>query len=332
MVEDIAPQLLEAIQKDFVEIMGDVKLKELNYVGAEKYAQTAGDALSQAFRKNLSADKLPEGKMFWNIADRVVRPMLEEDHRLVADAAQQVQQALNKEAGLGLKAQRAQLNEDKVSGILNKVTAADDFDSVAWVLDEPVKNFLLYVAAETLRRNVEFQGKAGLRPKVIRKAEKSCCKWCRGLGGVYEYPEVPKDVYRRHERCRCNLEYDLGTGKKKMLWAAGDAAQKRAIEKRQKESAERRKEKIKKLEQTDLNKMSLPQLRKLAKETAMEYYKSGLSGISFGGHDMEKAAESLANQGSRTSLKKDIRSMRKKMADGIGFDDSYGIIKTNLSD
>lgn len=63
----------------------------------------------------------------------------------------------------------------------------------------------------------------------------------------------------------------------------------------------------------NLDKMSLPQLRKLAKETATEYYRSGLSGISFGEHEVEKAADLLANQGSRTSLKKDIRSMQKKL-------------------
>lgn len=74
--------------------------------------------------------------------------------------------------------------------------------------------------------------------------------------------------------------------------------------------AQIRKKNIRKLESADLEKMSLPNLRKLAKKTATEYYRSGLSGISFGEHEIEKAAEALANQGNRTSLKKDIRSMK----------------------
>ena len=63
----------------------------------------------------------------------------------------------------------------------------------------------------------------------------------------------------------------------------------------------------------DLDSMNLSDMRKLAEEVAVEYYKSGLSGISFGGTDIEYAAKVLAQRGSKTSLKKDILSMQKKM-------------------
>ena len=214
-MEDIAPKLLVAIRKDFLEILDDAKVEQLNYLGAEDYAEKVGAALAEAFRRNIRADMLPEGRLFWNIADRVIRPMLEKDHKLVADAAQNVQQTLNKAAGLGLKAQRSPLDQDKVSGILNKVATAEDFDAVAWVLDEPVKTFSRSVVDDTLQRNIEFQGKAGLKPRVIRTAESHCCEWCSRLGGVYAYPDVPKDVYQRHERCRCSVEYDPGNGKRR---------------------------------------------------------------------------------------------------------------------
>lgn len=64
----------------------------------------------------------------------------------------------------------------------------------------------------TLRANVDFQGRAGRRPKIIRKSEWKCCDWCRHLVGEYEYPDVPDDIYRRHENCRCTVEYDPGDG------------------------------------------------------------------------------------------------------------------------
>ena len=36
----------------------------------------------------------------------------------------------------------------------------------------------------------------------------SCCKWCDSLEGKYLYPDdVPKDVYRRHDRCHCTVTY-----------------------------------------------------------------------------------------------------------------------------
>ena len=110
------------------------------------------------------------------------------------------------------------LDTDAVDGLLNKVSTAKQFADVAWALDEPVRTFSRMVVDDTLKRNVDFQGKAGLRPRVIRTAESHCCKWCSALAGTYDYPRVPKDVYRRHERCRCRVEYDPGEGRRQNVW------------------------------------------------------------------------------------------------------------------
>lgn len=209
-MEDIAPALLESIRKDFKKILGDAKLEKPDYIGAAEYAEAVGDALAKAFRMNISADRLPEGRLFWNIADRVVRPMLELDHNMVADATCRAQKALNMKAGLGLNPIKPPVNNDKVDGLLNKVAEAEDYDSVAWVLDEPVRTYSRGIVDEVLERNIDFQGRAGLHPKVIRTAESHCCEWCSKLAGVYEYPDVPHEVYQRHEHCRCTVEYDPG--------------------------------------------------------------------------------------------------------------------------
>ena len=228
-MDDITPALLAAVKEAFDGALQDNKqAKELLeaimagsavYPDAAAYAEEVGQALADAFAAALSSETLPEGRMYWNIADRVVRPMLEEDHQLVSSAAVKVQQALNQRAGLGLQAQAAALDNDRVEGILNKITAAERYDDVAWVLNEPVKTFSRAVVDETLRRNVDFQGKAGLRPRVIRRAEAHCCEWCSKLDGTYSYPDVPRDVYRRHERCRCVVEYDPGSGKCQGVWS-----------------------------------------------------------------------------------------------------------------
>lgn len=216
--QDIAPILLEQIRRDFLELLGDADFSGADYAAAEDYAEKVGAALSEAFRRNLTADTLPDGRMYWNIADRVVRPMLEQDHALIADAAVTTQQKLNELAGLSLKVQRAVLDENRVDGILQKVTAAERYEDAAWVLDEPVRTFSRMTVDDTLKANVTFQGKAGRSPRVIRTAESGCCKWCSAQAGIYTYPDVPQDVYRRHERCRCRVEYDPGSGKRQNVW------------------------------------------------------------------------------------------------------------------
>lgn len=216
--QDIAPMLLEQIQQDFLKLLGETDFSGTDYAAAEDYAEKVGAALAEAFRRNLTADTLPDGRMYWNIADRVVRPMMEQDHALIADAAVTAQQKLNELAGLSLKAQRAVLDENRVDGILQKVTAAERYEDAAWVLDEPVRTFSRMTVDDTLKANVTFQGKAGRSPRVIRTAESGCCKWCSAQAGTYTYPDVPQDVYRRHERCRCRVEYDPGSGMRQNVW------------------------------------------------------------------------------------------------------------------
>ena len=224
VIEDVAPALLEQLQQDFrSRVQDNRKLQDLlklvndgkaTYIQAEELACEMGEVLSQTFGNCLSSAVLPDGKMYYNIAQRVVAPMLQENHQLIAQATEQVQAALNKKAGIGLKPQTVAVDEDRIYGIVNKISEAEVYDDVAWVLGEPVVNFSQAVVDSILKANVDFQGKAGLTPKLYRKAERKCCKWCRGLAGVYDYPMVPDDVYRRHENCRCTVEYDPGDGRR----------------------------------------------------------------------------------------------------------------------
>ncbi len=216
--KDIAPELLERIRADFLALLGDAQPEADTYTAAAAYAELVGSALAEAFRRNLTADILPDGKLYWNIADRVVRPLLEEDYARIADAAAAAQQALNRQAQIGIAPQRAVLDADRVNGLLNKLAEAERFEDVAWALNEPVRTFSRMAVDDALKANVDFQGRAGLRPRVVRIAESGCCKWCSSLAGTYDYPHVPKDVYRRHERCRCRVEYDPGEGRRQNVW------------------------------------------------------------------------------------------------------------------
>lgn len=228
--KDIAPALLETIEKAFyenlardrkgAELLKKIHIKHATYETAGDYAEQIGIALAKAFRDNLSSDVLPDGKMYWNIADRVVRPLIGADYRLTSEAAALVQQALNEAAGIGLKAKAAPLNEERVSGFLNTLANAERYDDVAYMLEEPVLvNFTRSIVDETVKVNADFHRSAGLHPKIVRRAEHKACKWCRALAGSYNYPEdTPDDVFRRHENCRCVVEYDPGDGSRQDVW------------------------------------------------------------------------------------------------------------------
>ena len=58
-----------------------------------------------------------------------------------------------------------------------------------------------------------------MRPTVTRTVHgHEPCNWCKSLAGTYHYPDVPTDVYKRHDRCKCSVAYDPGEGKKKDVW------------------------------------------------------------------------------------------------------------------
>lgn len=154
--------------------------------------------------------------MYYNIADRLIPETLDENHKLVSQYAANVQTKLNKDAGIGLKVQRSELDQDRVDGLVELVSNADQYDDVAERFLSSVENFSQHIVDDTIRRNAGFHYRSGLSPKIIRRSERKCCAWCRGLAGVYDYPKVNPDVYRRHESCRCTVLYDPADGSKNL--------------------------------------------------------------------------------------------------------------------
>ncbi len=223
-MEDIAPSLLKAIQDDFgrlfkksgiiTSLYEKVRDGTATYVEANDFAIETGRILAEVFKNNISSEVLPDGKMYYNIAKRTVEPMMKNNYDLITDVTDQVQQALNEAANIGIKAITPELNQDRIDGILNKASSADVYDEVAWVLDEPMVNFAQSIVDDAIKANAEFHSKAGLKPKIVRKVSGNCCDWCKNLAGTYSYPDnVPDDVYRRHQRCRCTVDYMPGDGK-----------------------------------------------------------------------------------------------------------------------
>ena len=156
--------------------------------------------------------------MYYNIASRLVQETLGESRRLVSGYASSVQTALNKAANIGIKAQAVDMEQDRIDGLVSLAANAERYDDVAEELSTAIETYLQSIVDNSVKKNAEFQYRSGLSPKIIRRSEHKCCKWCSDLAGAYNYPDVPEDMYRRHGNCRCLLEYDPGEGKKQNVW------------------------------------------------------------------------------------------------------------------
>lgn len=225
-MHDILPELLKAVEEAYqVNIEKDETVKRLlnelksgaaDYEKASDYAEHLGDALAKAFQAQISADTLPDGRMYYNIADRLVNATFRDNYSHIASYCKETQKSLNKAAGIGLKAQVPEFNQNRADGIIERLSEAENYDDVSWILGEPVTNFAMAIVDDYIKANADFQYKAGLSPKIVRTTNGKCCAWCDRLAGTYDYKDVKKtgnDVFRRHRHCRCKTVYDPADGK-----------------------------------------------------------------------------------------------------------------------
>lgn len=218
MAADVVPALNEAIQTSFkTYVMRDRRIAQIStrirdgtatFADGHDYAERLGENLSKALSTNLNANTLPDGKLYYNIASRTVTPALEENYNLTNDAAEKIQKIIDKKSKIGLGSVRADFPTERINGLIDKMTRDDITleDALVW-LKEPIINNCEAFFDDFIDSNAKFRENAGLKSKLIRKAEANCCKWCANLEGVYDYDNAPEDIYRRHEFCRCIVTY-----------------------------------------------------------------------------------------------------------------------------
>ncbi len=225
---DVLPKLLQEVKKEFELAYGEseiiknafatLKAKKATYKTANEFAIEIGEILSEALSTSLTVDVLPDGKMYYNIAKRLLEDVLGRNYDIVSNYTASVQKELNTNAKIGLAVQIPSLNQDRIDGFINRLSSEETFDTIAWLVDEPIVNFTQSIVDDFIQSNAEFHHKAGLKPEIIRHALSDCCEWCQSIEGTYSYPNVPKNVYARHNRCRCTTEYDPKSGKKQDVW------------------------------------------------------------------------------------------------------------------
>ena len=225
-MKDIAPELLEKLQKSFREkFKNSEKIRILNkkltegnatYKEANEMATELGNILTEVYRENLSASILPDERMYYNIGQRVIAPTMTQNYELMSEYAKEIQTIINKSCGLGIKGVKPELNQNRIYGIVDKLDQ-DSFEKTKWILDEPIKNFTQSIVDDTVKANAKLHHELGLKPKIIRTEIGNCCDWCKAVAGVYDY-ELVKDtgnnVFRRHRFCRCTVEYAPGNNKR----------------------------------------------------------------------------------------------------------------------
>lgn len=226
---DIGAELLEKIRAEFQKnckadkyIQSVLKKIEGSTAKMEEVAllsKQLGLRASQAIGAYVNAGALPDGKMYYNIADTILTGVLKDNYDVINSAAAECQKALDSQTGINITPQQAAFPTERVQAVANAASIPDITEEVMIRrMTAPAQNITESFYNDYVQKNVKFRSDAGLDCYIIRNDHGGCCAWCSKLAGKYHYPEdVPKDVYRRHDNCGCTVTY-LNGKKAQNVW------------------------------------------------------------------------------------------------------------------
>lgn len=220
-MSDISSKLLELIITDIIsnkskleKYQNLLKNNNASYKEADDYAVALGEITKAAFDNNVNSAVLPNGRMYYNIANSIIPKVLQSNFTDINNYCQEVQKLFNDNKGLTFNPVNVNINNDRLKGLIQSIADAENYDKVSKQFTESLINYGQSIVTDNIKANADFQYKTGkVLPVIRRMSTGKCCKWCTSLVGTYKYtPDMDTAVFRRHANCRCLVEYDNGTG------------------------------------------------------------------------------------------------------------------------
>jgi len=215
-MEDVSEKLLKDLQgyfnrefnnnKRVMDLYAKARTGKGTYRELHSFAKICGETLEDAFRECVKPGDLPNEKMYYNIAEKLLKPLLGNNYKLVGDFGEIVQNSLNDKAKIGIRAIRPDFDDERVDNLVAKISHEANFAEAKWLTEQPITNMTLQMADDFAKANFDFHAQSGLAPTVTRIANSGACEWCSKLAGTYDYESVRKtgnDVWKRHDSCRC---------------------------------------------------------------------------------------------------------------------------------
>ena len=220
-MSDISSKLLELIITDIIsnkskleKYQNLLRNNNASYKEADDYAVALGEITKAAFDNNVNSAVLPNGRMYYNIANSIIPKVLQSNFTDINNYCQEVQKLFNDNKGLTFNPVNVNINNDRLKGLIQSIADAENYDKVSKQFTESLINYGQSIVTDNIKANADFQYKTGkVLPVIRRMSTGKCCKWCTSLVGTYKYtPDMDTAVFRRHANCRCLVEYDNGAG------------------------------------------------------------------------------------------------------------------------
>lgn len=235
MAEDIGRELHDRIKQAFDvrcgkdSTLSHIKRKIENGTATmgdtSVYARRLGELLRKSIESTTKPGDLPGEKMYYNIAQSILGPLLRDTYDDVNSVCAEVQSTLDAKIGIKMRPQKADFPAERVTTASFGSAAKDLALEAIQVLGRTAENITGSFQTDYIEKNAEIRSKAGLDCHIERTTDGSCCPWCSKQAGRYRYPdETPEDVFKRHDNCTCDVSYVSEKGRQNVhtrRWTSG---------------------------------------------------------------------------------------------------------------
>lgn len=225
-MEDIAPELYRKINADFTTaVRNDGTIKTLVTKGNSKpltqkelttISTRLGKHASDAFKKTLTVEALPDGKMYWNIADRTIRPVMEQIYNTNNLLESNALRLKDKAAGVNIGVVKGADPTARINEIIQFTLDSKTAEELSNALNLPVTTTALDFNDDFMEANAELRDKMGFKQVITREYDgvglangRRPCNWCIGRSGTYYSYQEAKDAgaFERHTGCGCTIDW-----------------------------------------------------------------------------------------------------------------------------
>ena len=223
-MEDIAPELYKKIVAYFnAAVKSDSTIKTitaklnkrpLTHNELTTISTRLGNHASAALKKTLVIENLPDGKLYWNIADRTIRPVMEQVYSLSNSVQMLSQRVADQAAGVNIGISKGIDPDNRIREIIDFATNSKTAEELDNALNLPVKTTALDFNDDFMRANADIRNGMGFIQTVVREYDgvglangKRPCNWCIGRAGTWTYEEAKENgVFERHVGCGCTID------------------------------------------------------------------------------------------------------------------------------